>query len=93
MIASPTPWVEGKNESVFDADGAPVADCFGAAALIVRAVNCHDDLVEALRAMLDIFDRIESLPLEDLQQPSFDEGERVRACARTALAKATGGDA
>lgn len=79
---SPLPWIEGKNESVFDADGAPVADCFGAAALIVRAVNCHADLVTALRALIDA-----------AEGDDVGKWDDAVDAARIALAKAMGGDA
>jgi hypothetical protein len=53
---SPLPWVQGPNfpEQIFDADGLRVADCglrdpedASDAAFIVRAVNCHDELLAA----------------------------------------------
>ncbi len=51
------------------------------AAFIVRAVNAHDELLEACEAMLHRFDHIETSP-----------GDAACNRARNAIAKATGKD-
>lgn len=94
---SPLPFVEDVGR-IRDANGVSVALCSpdvnghsasmskANAAFIVAAVNSHQDLVDALRDMTDMFER----HLEGDEGPSdaADRWDRARA----ALAKATGGD-
>lgn len=51
------------------------------AAHIVRCVNCHDDLLEALQAMVEAFDKHDNCSDLKTTRP-------VRAVARAAIAKA-----
>lgn len=54
---TPGPWYQGIRvpRAIFTEDGAQVATCVSAevAVLILRAVNCHDDILAAGRALLN----------------------------------------
>jgi len=83
-----TPWfVSAKDDSnIFADDGSHVAACAESsdAAHIVRCVNAHDDLLAALRDMLELRDAT----MQSKIIPEKPELEIV-AAARAAIAKAT----
>ena len=96
---TPRPWVVDFNHRIVDGEGEPIADCkvVGAitrlsnqkpaadAALIVRAVNAHDDLVAALRALVDKYAELVNGGDCGFWNP---ENEDEMKAARTAIAKA-----
>ncbi len=70
----------------------PVEELRANAALIVRAVNAHDDLVAALRAVEAISDRCVNAETYSAQD-ALDDLQDIRSiisCSRAALAKAKG---
>jgi len=95
---------EGRPAVFSSEEGILVAVCFGVtrhavdpphdespanAELIVRAVNCHDELVEACQAALD------DLPMLPEEQPGFTgpswtAQRQLRAKLEAAIAAATG---
>lgn len=88
MGHTPTPWITDTehypNDQVFTIGGAIIADCKWTphdhnirrenAAFIVRAVNCHADLLAALELIRD----------------GMADDRAYRDCARAAIAKAKG---
>ena len=95
---TPGPWTTA-GDLILDAGGEQVGAITGDrttadqddanAALIVRAVNCHEDLVAALEAMVDVQSRRKhplGLPDEGISHDAADAASKARA----ALAKARG---
>lgn len=101
---TPIPWHKDmKAMYIYDAAGITVVKVFGPndenqlrrnananadADLIVRAVNAHDALVEALEAMLTVADRGDSPRKLDEALTWRQNDERAFTLARAALAKA-----
>jgi len=91
---TPTPWHTGEGKAeriIYAADGFAVADATvfhglhvesptANAAFIVRACNAHDELVAALKGLLDDMRDIRGIDPEEYKPESF-------AAARAALAK------
>jgi hypothetical protein len=93
---TPTPWhIErgtGGSEMICGADGWPPVGSSVAsddAALIVRAVNSHDELVTALRNLCDV---VERTPGSQLTRP-LQEALSALAKLRDAESVKTTGDA
>lgn len=83
---TPLPWRYGIGEQcreIYDANGALVClvyENLGDRFRIVRAVNCHDELVEALKIVIEQADLFHAF--------RDDIGQAVLYKAQTALAKA-----
>ena len=94
MTHTPLPWHQHQDyASVRDATGRCVADCGSrsdkiaqeATRLIVRAVNCHDELLAACRQVQRYFDALAEM------QPDRNrgtEGTRIREVVQDAIARA-----
>ena len=90
MKHTPTPWIDDNARIACSETGTSIAHCneypFSAAAnaaFIVKAVNCHDELVAALEKIAGVND-------VDGNSSECDFHEDCQDVARKALAKAKG---
>jgi hypothetical protein len=80
---SPLPWKRGTDGLIFDADNEYVTDTCGTSLpageenqkLIVRAVNCHDQLVEACEDLIALVYEVSAPDSERAQLPIREPGE------------------
>lgn len=96
---TPTPWTfDGNCGGYISQSGERIARAYALndAAFIVRAVNCHDELVEALSNARSILVAFAGDPRQTIQQDGSIVGDEMQAalldCVDAALSKALGTD-